>query len=265
MPVPRWILCVLCSAFVCSNSFATDWKHVADRSEHSRPDSVSYVTRTVQRKSDGKQVSLELVFFTSPAFEIKVIDQGDGALTNHPGLKAAFSQADCVAGTNGGFFHPDYRPAGLMITEGKKRINQFEGGSLLSGVLYCDAKGIYLVRRAAFKDHADITALIQSGPYLVENGASTRGLSTGPDRRRTFICTDWSGNWAIGITSSISLATLGDLLSDSDVIKEWKVNRALNLDGGSSTALYYERGDSQLDVVVQNWKRVRNLIGISPR
>jgi len=243
---------------------AADWKHLSDSDAHTTSADLSYVYRTIQRTSDGDRVSLQLIFFTSPTYEIKVVDQGNGAMPAYPGLGAAFSRNGCVAGTNGGFFHPDYRPAGLMITD-SGRVNKFEGGSLLSGVLYCDAKGIYLTRRAAFKDDKKITALIQSGPYLIDGGASTRGLSTSPSRRRTFVCTDWRGNWAIGITSSISLATLGDLLADPDVIKEWKVNRALNLDGGSSTGLYYDRGPSQTDVVVPNWKRVRNLIGIAPR
>ncbi len=263
MLAPRWLPLILLAFIPVSSVRAADWKHLNDKDRHETNADVAYVSRTLQRTSDKRQVTLQLVFFTSPKYEIKVIDQGVGPLPRYPSTSAAATQNGCLAATNGGFFHPGFRPAGLMISEGK-RIHRFEKANLLAGVLYCDADGIYLIRRSAFKDHPNITALIQSGPYLVENGKSTRGLSKSQERRRTFICTDWRGNWALGVSSQISLATLGEILSDKDAIQEWQVNRALNLDGGSSSALYYDR-EGQPDVSIPNWKRVRNLIGIAPR
>ena len=41
--------------------------------------------------------------------------------------------------------------------------------------------------------------------------------------------------------------------------------RALNLDGGSSSAFCFERGRGQALVTLRSWKRVRNLLGIAPR
>ncbi|MEM0968013.1 MAG: phosphodiester glycosidase family protein, partial [Verrucomicrobiota bacterium] len=79
---------------------------------------------------------------------------------------------------------------------------------------------------------------------------------------RTFIATDWRGNWALGLTSSLSLHQLASLLDSSKTVTGWTVNRAINLDGGSSSALYFEE-DSGLSISALNWKRVRNALGVS--
>jgi len=258
------ILWILTAALIASTpALAEDWKFLSDRDRHAPSPELSYVNRTVQSAS-GKMATIQFVFFQSPDFELKVIDQGTGGSPKYAELRTAFQENFCIAGCNGGFFHPGFEPLGLMISNGK-RVNQLERAKLLSGVLYCDAKGIYIVRYAAFKDHDGITALVQSGPFLVENGAGIRGLSAADPRRRTFVATDWRGHWALGVTSPLTLAELGELLADKDAIREWPINRALNLDGGSSCALYYNRGASDQPVQVINWKRVRNFVGIAPR
>ncbi|UHD16337.1 phosphodiester glycosidase family protein [Thiocapsa bogorovii] len=129
-----------------------------------------------------------------------------------------------------------------------------------------DERGIHLARRGRFRDHPHIAALLQTGPYLVENARPVRGLSATDPRRRTFIATDWRGHWVIGTTtSSLTLAERGEMLAFPDVPTPWRVDRAINLDDGSSSGFFFERGADRVPVTLQPWKRVRNLLGIYPR
>lgn len=263
MRLLRWLFgaCLLTTF----NTLAATWQPAGevDRREIS-PDLV-YVQRTAIRPADGRRVSAHLALFTSRAFRLEVVDLGSGPEAADRAWTEAFRSAGCLAGVNGGFFHPDRRPLGLMIAGGR-RINRFETARLLSGVVYSDDRGIHLVRRAQFRDHPGIKALLQSGPYLVDGGRAVRGLSTTGSDRRTFIATDWRGHWVLGATSSpVSLAELAECLVAPGVLTPWTTARALNLDGGSSSGFFFEPGAGEGPVVLAPWKRVRNLLGIAPR
>lgn len=248
-----------------SNALAADWTPAGESERQDISADLAYAKRTAVRPSDGKQVTAHLAFFASRAFRLEVIDLGAGPEPAHPTLEAAFRAEGCVAGVNGGFFHPDWQPSGLLMSKGR-RINRFETAKILSGVIYSDDRGIHLVRRGRFQDHRGITALLQTGPYLVESARSVRGLSAADPRRRTFIATDWRGHWVIGATiGSLTLAELGEILASPDALTPWRVDRAINLDGGSSTGFFFDRGADQAPVTLQPWKRVRNLLGICTR
>lgn len=245
---------------------AADWKFTGESSRSEKTvgkGKIAYAKRTV-RSSSGRSATLDFVFFTSKYFRLEVVDQGAGSSSRYNSLSSAFRATDCFAGVNGGFFDPEFRPLGLMIAQGKRVGTLSKSGSLTTGVLYCDPKGIHITRRGSFKEGKGIIALLQTGPYLVEHAKQIKGLNSSKSRRRTFIATDWRGNWAIGITSSMSLADLGEILASSKPVTGWKVNRALNLDGGSSTGLFFDK-DEGYDVAVQPWKRVRNLLGVAER
>jgi hypothetical protein len=248
-----------------ANVIAASWTHAGEPERQDIAADLAHAKRTAVRPSDGKQVTAHLAFFTSRAFRLEVIDLGAGPEAAYPTLEAAFRAEGCVAGVNGGFFHPDRQPAGLMISGGS-RINRLETAKLLSGVIYSDHRGIHLVRRGRFQDHPHIAALLQAGPYLVEDGRSVRGLSAADPRRRTFVATDWRGQWVIGATlSSLTLAELGAILVSPDALTPWRIDRALNLDGGSSTGFFIDLGNARAPVTLHPWKRVRNLLGICSR
>jgi hypothetical protein len=133
-------------------------------------------------------------------------------------------------------------------------------------VIYSDGGGIHLVRRAQFQDHPGINALLQTGPYLVEAGQTVPGLSTSDPRRRTFIATDWRGRWVLGATlSPITLAELAECLAAPGALTSWRIDRAINLDGGSSTGFFFDRKAGKAPAALHPQKRVRNLLGIAPR
>jgi hypothetical protein len=248
-----------------STALAVDWIPGGESERQDISADLAYAKRSAVRPSDSKRVVAHLAFFTSRAFRLEGIDLGAGPEAAYPTLEAAFRAEGCVAGVNGGFFHPDWRPAGLVISKGQ-RINRFETAKLLSGVIYSDDRGIHLVRRGRFQDHTHISALLQTGPYLVEDGRTVRGLSTSDPRRRTFIATDWRGHWVIGATmTSLTLSELGAILASPGALTPWRVDRAINLDGGSSTGFFFDRGVGKAPVTLQPWKRVRNLLGICTR
>nr|WP_245732023.1 phosphodiester glycosidase family protein [Thiocapsa roseopersicina] len=143
-----------------------------------------------------------------------------------------------------------------MISKGQ-RINRFGTAKFPSGKIYSDERGIHLVRRGRFHDHPHITALLQTGPYLVENARPVRGLSTADPRRRTFVATDWRGHWVIGATpSGLTLAELEAILAFPDDLTPWRVDRAINLDGGSSSE---PLGESRRLVGVSHATRANSL------
>jgi len=153
-----------------------------------------------------------------------------GPEATHGSLANAFREAGCVA--TGKRRDSSTRITGpwAWSSPDGKRIGTFETSKLLSGIVYCDPRGIYLERRAQFKDRPGITALVQSGPYLVEGGTMVRGLSPADPRRRTFIATDWRGHWVLGATlTSLSLADLADCLAASGKLTGWKIDRAIDL------------------------------------
>ena len=257
---------LLCALLCIPAQGATDgWRPVGEAPSDGAGADLYQGEYTAERPSDGRSVSAQLAFFTSPAYRLEVVDLGDGAEPAYPSLAAAFRAHGCVAGVNGGFFHPDWRALGLVIAGGR-HINRFETSKLLSGVVYSDARGTHIERRARFRDHAGIEALLQTGPYLVEHGRAVRGLSRANPRRRTFIATDWRGHWALGATTTqLTLAELAEVLTAPGTLTPWPVERAINLDGGSSTGFFFDRGPEAEPVQMQPWKRVRNLLGVKQR
>ena len=258
---------LLLGAFLvfAASASAAEWVPAGEPDRQDISPDLYYAKRVVLRPSDGTQVTAHLAFFTSRAFRLKVVDLGAAAEPAFPTLTGAFRAEGCVAGVNGGFFHPDWRPLGLTISEGQ-RINRLETAKLLSGVIYSDSRGVHLVRRTQFQDHPGITALLQSGPYLVYGQRAVRGLSPSDPNRRTFIATDWRNHWVLGATlSPLALAELADCLASPGALTPWAVDRALNLDGGSSTGFFFDQGEGRAPVALSPWKRVRNLLGIAPR
>lgn len=256
-----------------ATAHGADWELVDSSDPESIGDGISYVRKSVRVKGDSgffARKTIDVVFFEARFFTLKVIDEGVASAPVHEGIAEAMQANFCLAGCNGGFFHPDFRPLGLMISNGI-RIHKFETSKLLSGLIIADNDSgeLRLLRREEFQDRPGIDALLQSGPFLVDRGAVVDGLSTESSRKRTFLLWDGgkgkTGRWALGVSSALSLAELGAALADQDVVTEFRVHRALNLDGGSSTAMYFDRGAGEKDFVVRPLKRVRSYLGIVPR
>lgn len=208
-------------------------------------------------------VKVDFWTFDGSELGLKVLDEGDGDGKAFGGLDMAMEKGKCLAGTNGGFFGPDGKPLGLVITGGKTLSMTTNGSPLVGGVLYDDGNAVKLVRTHVWlKDKsARKSALegLQGGPFLLEAGKIVDGLNAQRVARRTFVGTDGKGGWVLGVCSPMTLSDLAQNLARTKSLGGVKLQTVLNLDGGSSSCFWSG------DMIMHNTKMVRNYVGIAPR
>lgn len=205
---------------------------------------------------------VSVVIFDSQCCALRVLDQP----TAHAGgqvLASTMCQAGAIAGVNGGFFHPDFSTLGLMIADGRT-IGQFMRSSLVSGAMVVIGQEPYLVWNPEFLGEKGVTQMVQAGPRLVDSGQPLPTLNRTKFAARTFIATDGQRMWALGTVRSTTLAGLGELLASDGLLPGMQVQRALNLDGGRSTALYVRQTAGQ-EISRPGWSTVRNYVAVVPK
>ena len=177
-------------------------------------------------------------------------------------LAEIMRRENCLAGVNGGYFDPENKPVGLLISAGNV-LAPLRKARLLSGVMIVANGRIQLLRVAEYSSKRRATTALQCGPFLVDNGQPVPGLNDTRSARRTFILTGGSDRAAIGFCSGVTLAQLGKILATPGIAPDLKVQRALNLDGGSSSAFWFagERGP----ISISEQKTVRNFVAIVPK
>ncbi len=249
------------------NLFAADWEITGDSGPINPEKALVYQRKSVTKKGDTaffSSRSLQMVWFDKRNFTFKIIDNGADEQAKYPTMADALTKNGCSAGCNGGFFLKGYALSGLMISGGES-LGKWGTGSLLSGAVMTDfSQGAHLIRRAEYKPGTAME-VIQAGPFLVDQGTKVKGLSTANSRRRTFVLHDGQHLFAIGLSDSFTLDELGEILALPDLFSETKIHRALNLDGGTSSGIFYDRGPERVNVNVEPFKRVRNFVGIAPR
>lgn len=247
---------------------SADWKVIDNTPAQSADSPLIYERFTVSQVGDTSFFAskrIDVAWFDAKKHTFKVIDNGPADATAFPNLAAAMKKHDCLAGCNGGFFLKDHSPSGLMIASSQST-GRFGQGSLLSGVILSSGNiNPYLLRRAEYGPKYKPTDLIQTGPFLVDQGSPVAGLSKENARRRSFVLHDGDHWFAIGLCDSLTLAQLAEVLAHKDFSPSRKIHRGLNLDGGTSSGLYINRGDSYPVIHVEPFKTVRNFLGIVPR
>ena len=206
-----------------------------------------------------------LVRFRDVDFELIVIDNGPRRSEAHfRNLSVALPRNECVAGTNGGFFDvATFQPNGLMISDGR-RTGTYDPKNWAAGVLAVRNARLLLGDQSQFVPDASVTQLVQTGPWLVRGGKAQWGFTNDESpARRTFIATGGEGTWVLGHLESSTLLELAIFLTSPTIKKILPVREALNLDGGSSSALWVTEGQS--NTYFQEKVPVRNYIGIRPR
>ena len=206
---------------------------------------------------------LEVYCFRAGETELVVMDEGNLAKPRYGSLAAALAANGCRTGSNGGYFAAGEAgvPLGLVRQEGKTVSRLATKGFSVAGVLYDDGKTLRLERSNRLSIPAgSMREAVQGGPFLVEAGRPIAGLNAQKSACRTFIATDGRGNWCLGISTPMTLRALAEHLARPGALRGFRVQTALNLDGGSSTALQCEGHRVQ-----SNLKPVRNYIGLRPR
>ena len=208
---------------------------------------------------DGAQrVELHLVTFRAKTHTFAVMDNPEGAFD----LGSAAAQRGALAAVNGGYFHPDRTPLGLVVRQGAT-IHPMERAKLLSGLVVATADRVALMRAGEFKMSAKVREALQAGPFLVDDGKAVAGLNDTRGAARTVVFTDGSGRFGLLIGKSATLAEMAQILATPGLLADGKIVRALNLDGGSSTAMWAKQDASAF--YAREWKGVRNYLGIVVR
>ena len=215
--------------------------------------------REVQLSNDGVNGRLTAVVFPEKSFTLRVVDSPSPGSTK---LAQVAPAAGCVAGVNGGYFHEDYLPVGLVVSDGTV-LHPFEKAKLLSGVLAVRNSHIELVRSGAFKQGRDLRQALQCGPMLVEDGAPVAGLNAARSARRTVVATDGHGRWALIYLTYVTLADSARILTLPGLFGDWTPRTALNLDGGSSSGLWVASTPTPVSLV--EFGTVRNYLGLDRR
>lgn len=209
----------------------------------------------------GPLIRIEGFSFEDRQHSFRVVDEEGLAAQRHGGLDPAMRWAGAVAGINGGFFSPEGAPLGLMVADGK-RTGRLARGSLTSGLIIRTERGLFLWRVAEYeaKGSPEARQLLQAGPFLVDANAKVPGLEATKSRVRSFVAHDGKHGWVIATTSSCTLAGLADALARTAELDGVAIQRALNLDGGSSTGFWIAGKMTR-----RPWSKVRNYLAVVPK
>lgn len=235
-----------------------EWSVVSSQSERSGVPGAEHRRVVLAETESGAEATLHLGLFSTKSGTVRVIDNPMGK----DDLAAAMRREQCLAGVNGGYFDPADAPVGLVISGGKS-IAPLRKARLLSGVLVASAGRVQLLRTAEYSPKRPANEALQCGPFLVDRGQTVPGLNDTRSARRTFVLTSGPDRAAVGFCSEVTLAQLAKILATSGIAPDLKVQRALNLDGGSSSAFWFagERGPFS----ISEQKTVRNFVAVVPK
>jgi len=235
------------------------WKQVSSQSEPSSAKGVEHRYVVAEESGSGERASLELAVFSTKSCRLRIVDQPTEPRVE---LEEAMSRGNFLAAVNGGYFDPEYKPIGLLIVDGTM-IAPLQRARLLSGVLSASAKKVQISRVAEFLITQKPDAAVESGPMIVDLGKAVRGLESTRAARRTFAAVGAGDRAALGFCSDVTLADLSNILAVV-VIPEFKIQRALNLDGGSSSAFWFKRANGSAFSISEE-KLVRDFVAIVPK
>ena len=208
-------------------------------------------------------ITLQMVSFDARTHRLRVIDQPNGPGSLFLNAESAAKSVQGLAAINAGYFTPEGKPLGVVISNGKKL-----GGnnpSSLGSAVWFEAKGkTGIVRREKTNFHAP--ELLQAGPLLTENAAAIAGLENIKTSARCFIAWDGGVMWMIARTSPCTLAQLSKSIAGQSPCG-FPIAMALNLDGGTSADLYVsEKIEGGPGVYRAIWnKPVRNFLVLEKR
>jgi hypothetical protein len=234
-----------------------DW---AIRSTNAEPGHADVVHRHVvlENGNSHESAAVDLAIFSTKSCTLRIIDNPTGE-----NLSDAMAREKCVAGTNGGYFRPDFAPVGLLVSDGKL-IAPLQRARLITGVLSASTREVQILRVREFSVQGKVNAAVQCGPFLVDHYERVRGLDDSTSARRSFVATGTSDRTLLGVCSEISLAELAKILATTRLADDFKIQRALNLDGGSSSAFWFAR-DNDGAFSIPEQKPVRDFVAIVPK
>lgn len=233
-----------------------EWNVAFSESERATAAGVEHRRVVLTETGTGEEATVDLALFSTKSATLRVIDDPEG----DDNLAAVMRRSRGVAGVNGGYFDPQNLPVGLVISDAKL-IAPFRKARLLSGVLVATKGRVEVLRAAEYSSRKTTTAALQCGPFLVDGGTAVPGLNATRPARRTFVVTTGTERAALGFCSPVTLAQMGEILATAGLAPDLKVQRALNLDGGSSSGFWFAGQRGVFSISEQ--KTVRNFVVIT--
>ena len=240
--------------FAVASVARADWKVLSVESDPGRG-GIEHRHVAVEETAAGRRVDVHFAIFSAKSCTLRIIDNQAGEK-----LGSVMTCENCLCSVNGGYFDTDFKPIGLRIVNGQT-IASLRRARLITGVLFASSRGIQIVRAREFSPRQKIAAAIQCGPFLVDASRPVRGLNDSALARRTFAATVSSDRALLGVCSGVSLADLANILATTAIIGESKIQRVINLDGGSSSAFWYVRENGSLFSIPEQ-KPVRDFVAI---
>ncbi|MEO7912841.1 MAG: phosphodiester glycosidase family protein [Roseiflexaceae bacterium] len=160
------------------------------------------------------------------------------------GLRSWFTEQQPLAAINGSFFTPENQSTALLISDGSVSGESYAGFGGMLAVAPDSGISLRALRDQPYDPAESFEQALQSFPMLVFPGGEPAAIEDdGRRARRSVIALDRAGRLLLLVspTSDFTLRGLADWLSQSDL----DIERALNLDGGSSTGLYLSDGALQ--------------------
>jgi hypothetical protein len=212
----------------------------------------------LENAADGGHATLELAIFSAKSCVLRIIDNPDGER-----LASIMTREKYVCGVNGGYFDEQFKPIGLRIVN-DQMLTPLKRARLITGVLLAWPRGVQIVRAREFSQRQKIEAAIQCGPFLVDRSQRVGGLNNSQQARRTFAATGTNERALLGFCSEVSLADLAAILATTPMAADLKIQRALNLDGGSSSAFWFARENGSVFSIPEQ-KSVRDFVAVVPK
>ena len=236
-----------------------EWKTVSSQWEPGEAKSLEHRYIVAEESTTGDRASVEVALFSTKTVRLRVLDQPFDPRSD---LAEVMQREKCLAGVNGGYFTPEYAAIGLLIVDGKT-IAPLQRARLLTGVLAMSTRNVQIMRVGEFAPKSKLDGAIECGPFLVDAGQRVKGLENSRAARRTFAAVSRDDRVALGFCSHVTLADLSQILT-APLAGDFKVWRALNLDGGSSSAFWFKRRDGS-EFSISEEKPVRNFVAVVAR
>lgn len=209
-----------------------DWNVIQRRDSTTSKGEATTSELTVS--DDASRAEVYLVYFTPAEIRFETVTNLDGKIR---GVQDAVVSRGGFGGINGGYFEANLDPLGLLISNNRV-LHPLQKAKLLSGIFFVRNGRPELTRMLEFPGVKGVQQAIQCGPFLVDGGRVVPGLNDLRVAPRTFVFTCGTSLWGFGICRSVTLKEIGEILAHAKVIPEHPIIRALNFDGGSSTAFY---------------------------
>jgi Phosphodiester glycosidase len=243
--------------FAVAATAHAEWTIRSSDSEPGR-EGISHRHVVLENASAHERAVVDLAIFSAKFCTLRVIDNPTGET-----LADTMPRQNGAAGVNGGYFSSEFTPIGLLISDGKI-VAPLQRARLITGILSASARRAQILRAREFSSREQTSAAVQCGPFLVDHYELVRGLDDSTAARRTFAATGMNDRVLLGVCSEVSLAKLGAILATTRLADDVKIQRALNLDGGSSSAFWFARKDGSA-FSIREQKPVRDFVGVVPR